>query len=227
MQNDKEIWRQQFRSIAAPTAAPGKLAEVIRAQACYRRSKTLFVAPAPLLQQVRINALLDGKILLMPGPALKKGFYLLRPYTVAFKDLGYAVTLKGLEGHGRPLDVAGLAELRVDLALTDCLAVDGNGGRLGHGTGFFDLAMAILAELEAVGAWTLFGAIGGADQLVDAALAQDPWDVAMHFLCHGQGVQQFAISPHQPVLCWDRLPKKRIRKSDLLWQLYQARFPSP
>lgn len=226
MENDKSSRRRQLEQVALPVAGAGKLAETLRRQDIYRAGKTIFVSPAALLQQVRINALLDGKILLMPGPALKSGFYQLRPYTLSFKELGHAVTLKGLESCGTLLDQAALADLHVDLALTDCLAVDGAGRRLGHGTGFFDLAMAILAEMGAVGEETLFVALGCLEQLVEDELRQDPWDVRMHFFCHQHGLRQLAVERRQPAVRWEDLATKRIRKVEPLWRLSQVRFPA-
>lgn len=218
---DKNSLRQEMA--AAPLAAfnPGFVAECLRKQDVYRRSSTLFVSPAPALQQVRINALVDGKTLVLPGPALKKGFYLLKPYAVAFKDLGHAVSLKGIETFGTLLSMKALARLHVDLALTDCLAVAPDGGRLGQGTGFFDLAMAILAEVGGVDDQTVFGAVGAPDQLMIAVWPQDSWDVRLHFFVAGpEPVRLWAGGQHLRVE-WPALAKKRIRKTEPLWQLSQ------
>ncbi|PLX51045.1 MAG: 5-formyltetrahydrofolate cyclo-ligase [Desulfobulbaceae bacterium] len=226
MENDKSSRRRQLEQMALPVAGAGKLAETLRRQNIYRAAQTIFVSPAPLLQQVRINALLDGKVLLMPGPGLKDGFYRLQPYSLSFKELGHAVTFKGLASRATLLDQAALADLHVDLALTDCLAVDASGARLGHGTGFFDLAMAILAEMGAVGEEALFVALGWPEQLVADALKQDPWDVRMNFFCHQHGLQELAAGRQQPAVRWENLETRRIRKIELLWRLSQARFPA-
>ncbi|MFA6499857.1 MAG: hypothetical protein WCV64_11075, partial [Desulfurivibrionaceae bacterium] len=59
--------------------ASGKSAELVRRLERYRDAKRIFVGPTVRLQQLRINALTDGKELLVPGPGLKEGFYLLAP----------------------------------------------------------------------------------------------------------------------------------------------------
>jgi 5-formyltetrahydrofolate cyclo-ligase len=222
---DKESIRRHIE--AAPVAAfnPGLVAECLRKQDVYRRSSILFVSPVPALQQVRINALVDGKTLVLPGPAIKKGFYRLKPYAVAFKDLGHAVSLQGLESFGTLLSPRALARLHIDLALTDCLAVAPDGGRLGRGTGFFDLAMAILAELGGVDDQTVFGAVGAPEQLMADILPQDSWDVPLHFFVAGPEPTLFTAGGRHLRVEWQALEKKRIRKIEPLWQLFQAAFP--
>lgn len=225
MDNDKERIRQRMEEAAGASLHPGKIAELLRRQDLYRRSDTLFVGPAPQLSQIRINALLDGKTLVVPAPAIKKGFYRLKPYATPFKDLSHAVSLKGLDSFGRLLAPAALARLHIDLALTDCLAVSPGGGRLGHGTGFFDLAMALLSEWGAVDSTTLFGAVGGQEQLLGEDLPQEGWDVRLHFFLSQQGISLFPGDMQQLHIFWEAVAKKRIRKIEPLWQLYQARHP--
>lgn len=223
--NDKENVRQKMQEAELSPLHPGKIAEILRRQDVYRQSSALFVGPAPQLSQIRINALLDGKTLMVPAPAIKKGFYRLKPYVIPFRDLSHAVSLKGIEGFGKLLDSSGLAKLHIDLALTDCLAMGPGGERLGCGTGFFDLAMGILSELGAVDSETLFGAVGVQEQVLDEDLPQESWDVRLHFFLASQGLRLFPQDAQKLQVFWGALEKKRIRKIEPLWQLYQARFP--
>ncbi|MBU0681158.1 MAG: 5-formyltetrahydrofolate cyclo-ligase [Proteobacteria bacterium] len=225
MANDKNSIRQQIQDAPYPSLNPGLIAECLRKQDIYRQSSLLFVSPTPQLNQIRINALIDGKTLLVPGPAIKKGFYLLKPYAISFKDLGHAVSLKGIESFGKLLSSAALTKLHVDLAITDCLAVAADGGRLGLGTGFFDLAMAILSDLGAVNTETRFGAVGVDEQLLSADLPQESWDVRLHFFLASSGFTLFPQDAQKVQVFWDVLEKKRIRKIEPLWHLYQAQFP--
>ena len=100
MVKSKEEWRQEFMN-REPIAGQGKIAEAIRRQDAYRQCRQIFVSPSPDLAQIRINALLDGKELVVSGPGLKEGFYQLRPYVVPFPKLAFAVSLKGLPVHGQ------------------------------------------------------------------------------------------------------------------------------
>lgn len=225
MDHDKNSLRQQMEEASLSIIShPGKIAEALRRQDVYRQSKTIFVSPAPLLSQVRINALLDGKTLLVPGPGIKKGFYLLKPYVIPFKDLGHGVALKGIEQYGKILTMKKLQELHIELALTDCLTVDSGGGRLGYGTGFFDLAMGILSDIGAVDKETLFGALGVHEQMASQELPQDSWDVRLNFLVTMEGLTPLFCESQELQVIWDVLEKKRIRKLEPLWQLYQQRF---
>lgn len=225
MERDKKSLRLKFQEASLCQYHPGKTAESLRKQPEYRQSKILFVSPSPQLHQIRINALLDGKLLLMPGPAIKKGFYRFAPYKTSFKDLGHATSLKGVELFGKLLDGTTLKGLHVDMALTDCQAVDPSGGRLGQGTGFFDLAMGLLAELGGVDGETVFCAVGVQEQVVEEDLPQDSWDVKMNFFLHEEGMVPLQAGNQHPAILWDDLEKKRIRKVEPLWQLYKERFP--
>ncbi len=225
MEKDKESLRVKMQEVVLSQFHPGKTAETLRKQPEYRQSKTLFVSPSPQLHQIRINALLDGKILVMPGPAIKKGFYRFAPYKISFKDLAHATSLKGIELFGKLLDSKSMQELHVDLALTDCLAVDSSGGRLGQGAGFFDLSMGLLTERGGVDGQTIFGAVGVQEQRVDEDLPQESWDVKMNFFLHEEGATPMFVGGQSPSISWDDLEKKRVRKIEPLWQLYKERFP--
>ncbi|MBU3937029.1 MAG: hypothetical protein KKD53_05830, partial [Proteobacteria bacterium] len=91
----KEEVRADFLD-ASEGKASGKSAEIVRRLEKYRDAKRIFVGPTARLQQIRINALTDGKELLVPAPGLKEGFYLLAPYEIPFKHLAFAVGYNGL-----------------------------------------------------------------------------------------------------------------------------------
>lgn len=198
----------------------GKMAEHLRRVDAYRKAKQVFMSPAPVLAQMRINALLDGKELIMPAPALIDGFYLLKPYTIPHKDLAYAVSFKGLPKFGKKLSMDEISGLEIDMLLTDAVGVDRHGGRLGDGHGFFDLAVAILNDLHAlsgqVSAWTVVGN----DQFVEGGLPIDPWDVKVDGVITPSGQQELDNSQENlPQIFWEGLAKKRIRKIAPLWRI--------
>jgi len=224
----KEEWRQTLALLPGGQGPPeeswGRLAQRLRAMEEYRRAKRVFVGPAAILAQIRINVLLDGKELVMPAPGLKEGFYLCRPYVIPFTDLGYATTYKGLPKFGRLLDNRALAKLPVDLLVTDAKAVDRQGGRLGDGQGFFDLTCAILAELGVLdpGRATIM-AVAGDQQLVDE-LPTDPWDVRLHGLITPASEYRFSRDEGgRPTLLWQYLPLDRVRRFNPLWRLHGER----
>lgn len=226
MAKTKDEWRLELHGEAA-TGDGGKMAEAVRRHPAYRQSRQIFISPAPGLAQMRINALLDGKELIMPGPGLKEGFYLLQPFLIPFPKLALAVTLKGLPTHGRLVYHQDLARLSIELLITDALAVDGHGHRLGDGSGFFDLACAILNQCRALAATPTIWAIASAKP--SEQLPVDPWDVRMHGLIGPQGGTFFAHQDPLPEIDWRQLPVQRIKKMTPLWkewERHQATSPS-
>jgi len=200
----------------------GRLAQALRVVPAYRQARRVFVGPAPVLAQIRINVLIDGKELLMPAPGLKDGFYLCRPYAIPFRDLAYATTYRGVPRFGQLLDNHALAKTPVDLLVTDAVAVDSRGGRLGDGNGFFDLTCAIFAELgvcESRGA-ELWAVVADA-QLVSESLPEDPWDIPLDGVLTPTGTRRFERPERaRATLFWQHLPRERIRRMTPLWKLY-------
>jgi len=207
--------------------AVGRIAEQVRRLAAYRRAARVLFTPSPLLHQARINALVDGKELLMPGQRLREGFYLLRPYTVPFADLGHAVSYKGLARHGQRLSMEELAAVPVGLLLVDPLAVDAQGGFVGDGKGFVDLSVAILGELRALASNAEVYGVGEEAQLLSRAIALDAWDVRLAGLVTPQGLLPCTggnLAGGR--VLWQELPEIRVRKITPLWKLWQKRHES-
>jgi 5-formyltetrahydrofolate cyclo-ligase len=221
----KENLRLVLAGIAIMSREEGnRAAEQLRRLPAYREAGLLFVSPAPALLQLRINALLDGKELLMPGPGLREGFYLLKPYSLPFQDLTRAVTMKELARHGTRLDRQALGNLAIDMMLTDAVAVDEAGGRLGRGHGFFDLCCAIFYEFKAAAATCRLVGVVSETQILSEELPRDPWDARLDLLVTPTGSREIkGMGQPPPALIWEALPERKIRKMTPLWQLFQAR----
>ena len=200
--------------------ASGKSAELVRRLDKYRGAKRVFVGPTARLQQVRINALIDGKELLVPAPGLKEGFYLLAPYGIPYKSLSYAVGYKGMAEYGRRVAAEELCQGPVSLLLTDCLAVDPAGYFVGEGKGFFDLALAILAELHGLSPDAEAYALGEKGQILDQEIEHAAWDIRLNGFITPEGIalNNPGVQVDRRVL-WDLLAPKRIRKITPLWKL--------
>ncbi|MDA3971482.1 MAG: hypothetical protein PF442_09020 [Desulfobulbaceae bacterium] len=225
MNVSKEALRAQYGGCAPPATYAGKIAEQIRRMAEYRNAKTILMMPSPLLFQARINCLLDGKVLLMPSPALKSGFYRVKPFSIPFPDLAHGTSLKGITLFGRKVQGQQLQKIEIDLALTGCVALDQKGQRLGEGTGFFDLSMGLLGTIGSITEKTLIGCVADALQVSQDDLVCDPWDVPIDFMVQLDGETSFARVKTIPSVIWDALSKKQIRKIEPLWQLYCELFP--
>ncbi|MBU1708899.1 MAG: hypothetical protein KKE17_02740 [Proteobacteria bacterium] len=197
----------------------GKLAQLLRGCPEYKQAKQVFSSPAALLDQIRINVLLDGKDLIMPGPGLKQGFFRIKPFSVPFTKIGYAVTYKGLTKHGILLDDAALGGLAVDLMLTEALAVDQAGTAINDGQGFFDIACAALHELGVLTDRFKTICILGEKQRVES-LPREPWDVPLDCVIEPQGVTRFQRdSRWVPKIYWESLESKSIKSMTPIWKL--------
>lgn len=223
IRNDLSASPAQLESILQ---SAGKMAELLRRVKAYKQAKQIFMSPAPILRQMRINALLDGKELIMPAPALIDGFYLCKPYTIPHKDLAYAVCFKGLPKFGKKLNMNEISGLDIDMLVTDSVAVDQRGGRLGDGHGFFDLAMAILNNLQALSGQISVWAVVGNDQFVEVNLPLEPWDVRVDGVIMPSGQKELNNSQKNlPQIFWESLPKKRIKKITPLWRISASLRP--
>jgi len=218
----KQALREEMalRSVAPPKGLSGKAAELLRRESAYRTARQVFVSPVPALQQVRINCLLDGKDLVVPAPGLKDGFYLLKPYSVAFHQLPHSVSMKGFAKAGHRLSRPELESLAVSLLVTDAVAVDHQGSRLGDGLGFFDLSVAILAEMGAISRDALVATFIHEEQMVEQPLPTACWDVPTDIIVTEQQVYrtEHVSAPPRPIF-WEHLTDKKIRKITPLWWL--------
>ncbi|MFH1216557.1 MAG: 5-formyltetrahydrofolate cyclo-ligase [Pseudomonadota bacterium] len=224
LQRQKQLVRENFTRqgiVSSDWAKGGKAAELLRRELCYQAADLVFVDPSPQMQQVRINCLLDGKELIMPGPGLKEGFYRFLPNTIAFRDLSYAVTIKGLTKYAGKLSRADLAGLRISLLITGALAADACGGRLGDGHGFFDLSHAIFAMSGTLKSDAKVVTLVSSEQIVADPLPRACWDVSadMIFTEEKKYVPVDVPSPAGRIF-WEYLDERKIRKITPLWWLW-------
>lgn len=207
---------------ALSLAVAGRLAEVLRRLPGYRPAQQVMIDPSPLLKQARINALVDGKVLVMPGPGLKEGFYRLDPYTIKFGQLSQAVSGRDLPDFGKRLaSRAEIGGLEISLLIGEAWAVDRRGFFLGEGKGFFDLSVALLAELGGLAEGSrVIMALVDADRLLNK-LPADPWDVACDVLLTAEGEESLSREGElHPAIVWEALSLDRIRRITPLWKLY-------
>jgi len=212
--------KEKLRRLLAPNPqSMGTVAEILRRQSIYRQANVVYVAPSPALLQIRINCLVDGKTLLSATAGLKKGFYCLKPFTVPFGQLSFAVTAKGMQQFGMVLKDDAVKKYQTDLLIAEALAVDTDGNRLGDGNGFFDLACAFL---NARGGLKMpFNVVAITDYLSQEPIPPQPWDIPIHYAVVDREVVQLTESQVVPTIFWDALPEKKIRKIDFLWKLYK------
>ena len=221
---NKELLRRTSKEpTSGATFSPGRIAEQVRRLTPYRITRAVAVDPAPLLQQIRINALCDGKRLFMPAAGLVEGFWTLTPYTLPFGALRQAVTPHGIVTCGKRLTLSGLTGGQIGLLVTNALAVDQRGVMVAEGKGFFDLTVAILQAAGGLASSFAVVAVTGnfltGETVVDDA---QPWDVRADVVIHPGGTTEIAAARDEPpAILWEALPHQRIRRITPLWQLFQ------
>jgi len=209
-------------SVDSAKAVQGKIAERLRRLDVYRHAKQVFMDPSLLLRQARINALIDGKELIMPAAGLKEGFYLLKPFSIPFRNLGGAVTYQGLDRYGQKLVFEEISSLEISLMAGEVLAVDSIGMFVADGHGFFDLTAAVFAETGALtDACRAVAVIDDPNRIVDK-LPPDPWDIECAFYLTPQTEGKLSDSVVRGKIYWDDLNRDRVRKLSPLFKL-QAR----
>jgi 5-formyltetrahydrofolate cyclo-ligase len=102
----EEIWRAFPAAQGTIPTFPGqnKTAERLRGLAIYREARTIMVPPDQAQLQVRVNAIMDGKRLIMATPGLRDGFYLLHRGEIKAKVWQQAARSSGVRRFGKRLN---------------------------------------------------------------------------------------------------------------------------
>jgi 5-formyltetrahydrofolate cyclo-ligase len=149
----EKIWSEmeRFGIAVFPLPCKGRIpnfsgasvaAEKLRRLDEWRKAKVIFANPDSPQQKVRENALLDGKILVMASPRLKRGFILINPAKVKGKER-FASTIKGAFKFGTETN----SFPKPDLIVEGSVAVDLHGHRLGKGHGYGDVEINLLKKI--------------------------------------------------------------------------------
>jgi 5-formyltetrahydrofolate cyclo-ligase len=188
-----------------------KAAERLRGLAIYQRAGTIMVPPDQAQLQVRVNALMEGKRLIMATPGLRDGFYLLRKGEIKARDWMQAARSSGVRRFGKRLGTTRQEIGAIDLMATGAVAVDLRGGRVGKGSGYFDLEYMILQEIGSVNEGTPIIALVDDFQVREEVPMQEK-DVAVDFICTPTRVIQIERRLERPSkILWDLLAERSIK----------------
>ena len=155
----ERVWRlmEEWDIARFPRPVFGRIPNFVGAEIAVRRlfnlniwreADVIKVNPDSPQKLVRKETLVEGKLLLMPTPRIRKGFLLIDPNEVPRSAYSYASTIKGAFVYGKTL---GLDEIpRVDLIVIGSVVVDIYGTRIGKGGGYAELEYGILREIGAV-----------------------------------------------------------------------------
>ena len=184
LRTEKWAFRQKCREIGAGCSAEYRrdasadIAGHVLASAAYIKARTLFVYVSgptePDTAGLIAQALRDCKRLCVPRCREKP-----RMDAVTLRDTGELIP--GAYGIPEPSDGEIVPPREIDLALIPCVAASRNGGRLGHGAGYYD----VFLQGTAMTKWCLCF-----DQLLFDALPAAPWDVPMDAVVTETGVHR-------------------------------------
>jgi 5-formyltetrahydrofolate cyclo-ligase len=141
-----------FSSFITDFEGSDRATERLTQLSAYINSKVLFITPDNCLEELRLQALKDGKIILITTYAILRGFWVLDPQRIDPADYRYAAMLDGMERVGQSLTLADIVAQGwcIPLMVTGTGAINLRGVRFGKGHGFFDLEWAMLYTLGVV-----------------------------------------------------------------------------
>jgi 5-formyltetrahydrofolate cyclo-ligase len=179
----------------------------LTAHVFYQNAKLIFIAPDNCIERLRLQALRDGKLVLMTTYSIKRGFWVLDPARIAPTDYAYASTLDGMERCARAVTLADIAALPVvDYMVTGTGAINHEGVRFGKGHGFFDAEWGMLYRLGRVTAKTPVAAVVHDCQVLTETLYPELFDTVADVVFTPTRTIE-VTAPHKPRcgIIWDRL----------------------
>lgn len=143
----------------------------------YKSSRFVFITPDNCLEELRAQALRDGKTILVPTYGIRRGFVKLEPSDVPRGSEEYASWLDGMERFGAHVSLAEIQQLgQLDFLITGGSVINREGIRFGKGHGFFDLEWAMMFKIGAADVTTPVIAFVHDCQVADVRLEPSPFD---------------------------------------------------
>ena len=229
----REVWRklEELGLAKFPRPVYGRIPNFIGAEKAASRllnlkeyidSRVVKVSPDSPQRYVRYRCLLDGKILIMPTPRLRRGFLILDPSRIPRKMFESASTIRGAFRYGRMIDPEDIP--RVDLIVTGSVAVSRDGVRIGKGGGYGELEYAILRELGKVDEDTPI-MTNVHDIQVYERLPSEPYDLTIDYIATPRDLIKVERRRARPRgILWDLLDEKKLDEIPLLRRLRKAGF---
>jgi len=186
----------------------------------YIDSRVVKVNPDSPQRYVRYRCLVDGKILVMPTPRLRRGFLILDPSRIPRRMFERASTIRGAFRYGRMVDPEDVP--RVDLIVVGSVAVSRDGVRIGKGGGYGELEYAILRELGKVDENTPI-MTNVHDIQVYEKLPSEPHDLTVDYIATPRNLIKIERRRARPRgILWNLLDEEKLNEIPLLRRLRKA-----
>ena len=173
----------------------------------YQSSRFIFITPDNCLEELRAQALRDGKTILVSTYGIRRGFVTLESGDVPKGSEEYASWLDGMERFGRYTSLADIQHLgQLDFLITGGSVINQQGVRFGKGHGYFDLEWAMMFKIGVAVETTPVIAFVHDCQVADIKLESSPFDTVCDLVVTPSRVIQVE-SPSKPTagVLWDRL----------------------
>ena len=189
----------------------------------WKEASVVKVNPDSPQRPVRLSALREGKILVMPTPRLRSGFLLLDPSLIPEREYPRASTIRGAFRYGKLL--SRLEELekalpRIDMIVEGSVAVDKSCNRLGKGEGYGDIEYAILYIIGKVSEETPVATTIHDLQLVDRIPAK-PHDLPLDIVVTPRRVYRCPRRERPMGIVIESLTREKLREIRLLREAYE------
>ena len=181
------------------------------------------VNPDAPQREVRLRALMEGKILIVPTPRIRDGFLLLDPSRIPRGQQRRASTIAGSYVFGKKTEPELLPQ--IDLVVIGSVAVSEEGWRLGKGEGYAEIEYAVLRMMGKVREETPIATTVHELQIVPEIPHGDD-DVPLDYVFTDKREIRTGGGPKPRGIIWSLLPEEKLREIPLLKRL-RERSASP
>jgi 5-formyltetrahydrofolate cyclo-ligase len=197
-----------------------KAAKQLISQSEFQKASVVKVNPDSPQTPVRKSVLLNGKMLIMPSPRLRRGFILLDPARIPRKFLTKASTIRGAFKHGSFLSLKGLP--RLDLIVAGSVAVTRLGVRVGKGGGYSEIEYGVFRELDLIGEETPVFTTVHDLQIVDDAPKEEHDFLVDAIFTPSRVIRVERKHPQPEGIIWKKLTKHQLEAMPVLRELKRA-----
>ncbi|SFN05991.1 5-formyltetrahydrofolate cyclo-ligase family protein [Thermodesulforhabdus norvegica] len=215
--NPEELLRQMEHCL-------NRCSERLRGLLAYRKARFIYLSLSPLMEQMRYNALMDGKIVVLPSPRLKNSFFLLDPASIAPSARLVAVRTNRISKYGRQIDFKTCRKPFIDMTVSEVVAANTRtGALLCDGTGFYDLHRGVMALLGWLKKDCLSVAcVDGRNAGRHLMIPVKENDSIADYVVTPEGVIQInEKKSRRPVLIGEILDARTIRRSNVLFYIFR------
>lgn len=197
--------------------------ENLLADLAWKDAETIFIAPDNCLEELRYQAIRQGKKLIVSTYGIRRGFVYLTNENINPHNYELAATLDGMEKVGSIYGIEDLKDkvMKIDLMITGGSVISSiNGIRFGKGHGFFDLEWGIFYTVKLVCSSTPVFAVAHDCQVIDSSLEPSVVDSACDKIFTPKQVIEIK-NPQKPKcgIMWERLESGMLGDIPVLSEL--------